>query len=79
MKRSLDRVLRCDDKERVGYRVRDSADRDLLFGHHFEQSGLHLCRCPIDLVCEQEVDKYGAELDVECFTACSVDACSDDV
>jgi hypothetical protein len=41
------------------------ADRHLVLLHHLEQRRLHLCRCAVDLVREQEVREHGAEVGVE--------------
>ena len=48
----LDRVLRREHQERRRHRVRDPADQHLTLPHDLEQSGLHLCGSPIDLIRE---------------------------
>ena len=62
----LDRVLRGQHEEWFGERVRGAADRDLALLHRLEQGGLHLGRCPIDLVGQHDVREDrsapGAEL-----------------
>ena len=49
------------------------------FGHHLKQRGLHLGRCAVDLVGEDEVGNHRAELDVELLLALAVDPGTDDV
>ena len=53
--------------------MRRVADRDLVLLHHLEQRRLHLCRCAVDLVREQEVREHGAEVGVEGAGVRSVD------
>ena len=75
----LDRVLRRHDKERLGYRICGVADRHLALLHHLEQRGLHLGRCAVDLVREQEVAEDRPELGVERPLPWSVDTRPDEV
>ena len=75
----LDRVLGGQHQERAGHRVRRAADRHLPLRHDLEQRGLHLRRCPVDLVGEHEVGEHGAELGVEALRAGLEDPGADDV
>ena len=56
----LDRVLRGDDDERVGQRVRLALDGDLALLHRLEQRGLRLRRRAVDLVGQQHVGEHRA-------------------
>jgi hypothetical protein len=75
----LDRVLRREDEERRRDRERLVADRHLPLLHHLEQGGLHLRRCTVDLVGEEEVAEDGAELGVEVRAVRAVDPGADEV
>ena len=59
-----ERVLGRDEEERVGQRVGDAVDRDLVLFHRLEQRGLGARRGPVHLVDEQDVREHrpGAEL-----------------
>ncbi len=54
----LDRVLRGDDDERVGQRVRVALDGHLPLLHRLEQRGLRLRRRAVDLVGQQHVGEH---------------------
>ena len=54
-------------------------DRHVALGHDLEQRGLHLGRCPVDLVGEHEVREDRAPLDVEVFARRAPDPRADDV
>ena len=58
----LNRVLRGDDEERCGQRVRLVADGDLALLHRLEQCALHLGRGAVDLVGEQQVGEDRAKM-----------------
>src|SRR5438270_2319578 len=58
----LDRVLRREDEKGLVDVEGFLADRDLLFLHHLEKSGLHLGRRAVHLVSEKEVAEDGPEL-----------------
>ena len=75
----LDRILGCHHEERVGNRVRRVTDRHLVLLHHLEQRGLHLRRCAVDLVREQEVREHGTEVGVERARVRPVDPRADEV
>ena len=62
----LDRVLGRDDEERVGQRVRDAVDRDLVLRHALEQGRLRLRQRPVDLVDDEDAgeDRAGPELEL---------------
>ena len=62
----LDRVLGRDDEERVGQRVRDAVDRDLMLRHALEQGRLRLRQRPVHLVDDEDVgeDRPGPELEL---------------
>ena len=51
----LDRVLRGEDEERVGQRVRLVTDRDLMLLHRLEERALHLRGGTVDLVGEDDL------------------------
>jgi hypothetical protein len=55
----LDGVLRREDEERLGQRVRLALDRDLPLLHRLEQRGLRLRRRPVDLVGEEHAREDG--------------------
>ena len=56
-----------------------AADRHVALGHNLEHRGLHLRRCPVDLVGEHEVGHDRSEFGVEALGAGSIDARTDDV
>jgi hypothetical protein len=76
---ALDGILRGQNHERLGHRMRHPADRDLPLGHHLEEGRLHLGRGSVDLVRQYDVGEDRAELDVEPLTRGPVDAGADDV
>jgi hypothetical protein len=51
----LDRVLRCEDVERLVELVRAALNRHAVLLHRFEQSGLCLRRCAVDFVGEEDI------------------------
>ena len=61
----LDRVLRGDDDERLGQRMRRALDRHLPLLHRLEQRGLGLRRRAVDLVGEQQVREDRAFAEAE--------------
>ena len=75
----LDGVLRRHDEEWARHRIGGSADRDVPLGHHLEERRLHLCRCTVNFVGEEEVRDNRAELGVELLTALAVDARSEQI
>ena len=75
----LDRVLRCHHEERIGNGVCRVADRHLALLHHLEQRRLHLRRCAVDLVREQEIREHGTEVSVERPRVRPVDSRTDEV
>jgi hypothetical protein len=69
----LDRVLRRHHQERVRHRERLPTDRDLAFLHHLQQRALHLRRCPVDLVGQQQVGEHRAQRGLELAGVLAVD------
>ncbi len=61
----LDRILRGHDHERSRQCVGLTSDRDLLFPHRLEQRRLHLGRCPIDFIGQDQVVEQRPRLEVE--------------
>ena len=59
--------------------MRLAADRDLSLLHRLEQRALHLRRCAIDLVGEDEVREHRVERDLELPMLLVEDARADDV
>ena len=59
--------------------MRLTADAHVPLGHDLEQRGLHLRRCPVDLVDQDEVREDRAQLDVELLRRLAVDPGADDV
>ena len=59
--------------------MRRVADRDLVLLHHLEQRRLHLRRCAVDLVREEEVREHRAEVRVEGAGVRPVDPRADEV
>ena len=57
-----DRVLRCDDDERIRHRMRDSVDGDVALLHRFEQRGLRAARGAVQLVRQKEIAQDRAGL-----------------
>ena len=55
----LERILRRQDKERIGEGISCFANRDLPFLHRFEQRALNLGRGAIDFVRQNQVGKDG--------------------
>src|SRR6202008_4750122 len=51
------RILRCDDKERVGQLISYAVDRDVLFFHRFQQRALCFWSCPVYLVDQHHLRK----------------------
>ena len=51
----LDRILRCQNHERLFQWKRLIADRDLLFLHGLKQRALHLCGRAVDFVGQDEI------------------------
>ncbi len=58
---SLNRVLCGHDKEGRWHFVCHAGDGDLALLHHFEQGTLHLGRCAVDFVSQQQVGEYRAQ------------------
>ena len=61
----LDRVLRREQQERVGQRVRDAVDRRLTLAHRLEERGLRLRHRAVDLVDEQDVREHRSRPELE--------------
>ena len=79
MPSDLDRVLGREHEERVRDDVGLTADRDLALLHHLQERALHLRRCPIDLVGQQEVGEDRAERGVELTGLLVVDPRADQI
>ena len=61
----LDRVLRRENREELGERMRLPADRHLAFLHRFEECALHFGGRAVDLVGEQEIGEDRAQAGAE--------------
>jgi hypothetical protein len=61
----FDGILRGQHQERFGKGETPAADAHLSFGHRLQQSGLHLGRCAVDLVGQDDVAEYRPQFDVE--------------
>ena len=61
----LDRVLCRHHHEQFGQLPGAAADGDLLLGHRLQQRGLHLGRCTVDLVGQDDVVEQRAALELE--------------
>ncbi len=75
----FDRVLGGEHEERFGHGVGLPADGHLVLTHHLQERRLDLRRCTVDLVGEDEVGEYRAELHVELLARAAVDARAGDV
>ena len=62
--RAAERVLGRDEEERIGQRVRDAVDRDLVLFHRLEQRGLRARRRAVHLVDEHDVREDRARAEV---------------
>ena len=75
----VDRVLRGDDEERRGQRVRDAIHAHLLLFHGFQQGALRLGRGAVDLVGEDHLGEQRAGLKFETAVIAVEDRGADDV
>jgi hypothetical protein len=75
----LDRILRCDQKERFGKSVSDTIDGDCVLVHRLEQSRLGPRRRAIDLVHQNDVRENGAGHELEALRDLVVDRGAGDV
>ena len=57
----FNRVLRRHHQKRLRHFVGDAGDGDLALLHHLQQGALHFGGRAVDLVCQQQVGKHGAE------------------
>ena len=55
----LDRVLGCQDHERLFQQISIIADCNLPLLHGFQQGALHLGRGPVDFICKDKIGKDG--------------------
>ena len=75
----LDRILRGENQERLGQRVRVIVDSDLRFVHCFEQGGLRFRRGAIDFIGDDYVGENRPGLEFEALRRRVVDADADHV
>ena len=75
----VDRVLRGDHEKRLRQRVRGAVERDLVFGHGFEQGALRARRRAVDFVRQQQLGEHRAGVEAELARGLVVDGHADDV
>ena len=75
----FERILRGENKERIGERIGLFADGDLPLLHRFEQRALHFGRRAIDFVGQDQIRKDRAKLGREFAGARIVDERADEI